>query len=208
MAEVDSRIDWSRIRQKSVHRLFKKNKLHALPNLAGLQSFCYDPGHTIKYHKHVKRFRIEAPIEKVWETYKTISPQDTWNGRMVSFGVMYSRRQNQLSYHDDRYLGLEAGQLIFLSLNLLANRAHLAVGHEVVAVYDDLMHIKICYVQNGASVGTQLIQLTKAGDRETEVVHETWYTSGSWFRDKILYPIFHERAITEFHTNVKRKAEL
>lgn len=208
MAEVDSRIDWSRIRQKSVHRLFKKNKLHALPNLAGLQSFCYDPGHTIKYRKHVKRFRIEAPIEKVWETYKTISPQDTWNGRMVSFGVMYSRRQNQLSYHDDRYLGLEAGQLIFLSLNLLANRAHLAVGHEVVAVYDELMHIKICYVQNGASVGTQLIQLRKAGDRETEVVHETWYTSGSWFRDRILYPIFHERAITEFHTNVKRKAEL
>jgi hypothetical protein len=127
---------------------------------------------------------------------------------MVSFGVMYSRKDKRLSYHDDRYAGLEPGQLIFLNLNLFVNRAHLAVGHEVVAVYDDLMHIKICYVQNGASVGTQLIQLKKVSDAETEVIHETWYTSGSWFRDKILYPVFHERAITEFHQNVKRKAEL
>lgn len=207
MAEVDSLIDWLRIRQKSVHRLFKRNKLHALQHLSGLQSFCYDPGHAKKYHKHVKRFRIKAPIDRVWETYKTISPQDTWNGRMVSFGVMYSRKQNRLSYHDDAYHGLEPGQLIFLNLNLFANRAHLAVGHEVVDVFDNLKHIKICYVQNGASVGTQLIQLKKITDDETEVIHETWYTSGSWFRDKILYPMFHARAITEFHTNVKRKAE-
>jgi len=208
MAEVDSLIDWLRIRQKSVHRLFKKNKLHALPHLSDLQSFCYDPDHSKKYHKHVKRFRINAPLEKLWDTYKTISPQDTWNGKMVSFGVMYSRNQNQLSYHDDDYKGLEAGQLIFLNLNLFANKAHLAVGHEVVAVYDDLKHIKICYIQNGASVGTQLIQLKKVSETKTEVIHETWYTSGSWFRDKVLYPVFHVRAITEFHMNVKRKAEL
>jgi hypothetical protein len=120
---------------------------------------------------------------------------------------MYSRKKNQLSFNDDAYHGIEPGQLIFLNLNLFGNVAHLAVGHEVVDVLDDLKHIKICYVQNGASVGTQLIQVKKISEIETEVLHETWYTSGSWFRDKILYPMFHTKAITEFHTNVKRKAE-
>lgn len=207
MAEVESLIDFLRIRQKSVHKLFVKNKIKTLKNLAELQSFCYDPSHTKKYHKHLKSFRMGASLEKVWETYKTISPQDTWNGHMVSFGAMYSRRRNRLTFYDDAYQGIEPGQLIFLSLNLFGNAVHLAVGHEIVDVYDDLMQIKICYVQNGASVGTQLIQLKKIGASATEVIHETWYTSGSWFRDKILYPAFHARAIGEFHANVKRRAE-
>lgn len=207
MAEVESRIDFSRIEQKSVHKLFGKNKIHTLRHLADLQSFCYDPGHTRKYHKHLKTFKIKAPLEKVWETYKTISPQDTWKGRMVSFGVMYSRKKNQLFFQDDAYNGIEPGQLIFLNLNLFANLAHLAVGHEVVDVYEDRKQIKICYVQNGASVGTQLIQLKKINEAETEVLHETWYTSGSWVRDKILYPVFHARAVGEFHANVKKSAE-
>lgn len=207
MAEVETLIDFLRIKKKSVHKLFGKNNLKTLKNLSDLQSFCYDPSHIRKYHKHLKTFRINAPFDKVWETYKTISPQETWNGKMVSFGAMYSRKQDKLSFHDDSYHGIEPGQLIFLNLNLFGNVAHLAVGHEVVDVYDDLKHIKICYVQNGASVGTQLIQLKKINETETEVLHETWYTSGSWFRDKILYPVFHARAITEFHNNVKRKAE-
>lgn len=207
MAEIEISIDFLRIKKKSVHKLFGKNNLKTLKNLADLQSFCYDPAHTRKYNKHLKSFRIKAPLEKVWETYKSISPQETWNGKMVSFGTMYSRKRNQLSFHDDSYSGIEPGQLIFLNLNLFGDIVHLAVGHEVVDVYDDLKHIKICYVQNGASVGTQLIQLKKISETETEVLHETWYSSGSWFRDKILYPVFHTCAITEFHNNVKRKAE-
>lgn len=207
MAEVESLIDFLRIQHKSVHKLFGKNKIQTLKDLSDLQSFCYDPAHTKKYHKHLKVLSVHASLEKVWETYRTISPQDTWKGRMVSFGVMYSRKRNQLSFYDDVYHGIEAGQLIFLNLNLFGNVAHLAVGHEVVDIYDDLKQIKICYVQNGASVGTQLIQLKKISESETKVIHETWYTSGSWFRDKILYPGFHARAIGEFHTNVKRRAE-
>lgn len=207
MAEVNSVIDFLRVKQKSVHRLFRKNKLQTLAHLADLQSFCYDPTNGKQYHKHIKSFRIHASIEKVWDTYKTISPQETWNGDMVSFGMMYSRKREQITFPEDAYHGIESGQLIFLNLNLFANLAHLAVGHEVVDVYEDQRHIKICYVQNGASVGTQLIQLNKISEQETEVVHETWYTSGSWIRDRVLYPVFHTRAITEFHNNVKRKAE-
>lgn len=207
MAEVSSGIDFLRIKQKSVHKLFRKNKLNTLADLSDLQSFCYDPNNGKQYRKHLKSFVIHASLDNVWRTYKTISPQETWNGAMVSFGMMYSRKQKGITFPEDTYHGIEPGQLIFLNLNLFANLAHLAVGHEVVDVYDDLRHIKICYVQNGASIGTQLIQLEKVSETETRVLHETWYTSGSWLRDKLLYPIFHTRAITEFHNNVKRKAE-
>ena len=39
---------------------------------------------------------------------------------------------------------------------------------------------------------------------KTEVSHHTFYRSGSWFRDKFIYPYFHTKAINEFHGNVRR----
>jgi hypothetical protein len=122
---------------------------------------------------------------------------------MVSFGMMYSRRRNEIMYSGDAYSGIEEGQIIFLNLNLFANVVNLAVGHEITGVNDNDKTIKTCYLQNGASTGTQLIQLKEISKGQTEVVHETWYRSGSIFRDKFLYPGFHTKGITEFHNNVQ-----
>ena len=136
MAEING-IDLLRVKQRSVHKLFARNKIKTLKNLADLQSFCYDPNNGRTFYKHVKSFRISAPLENVWRTYKTIPPQDTWRGRMVSFGMMYSRQENHITFSNDAYAGLAPGQLIFLNLNLFANKAHLAVGHEVVDVLEE-----------------------------------------------------------------------
>jgi hypothetical protein len=152
-------------------------------------------------------YLIEAELNVAWQTYKTIRPEETWNGKMVSFGFMYSRKSNSISFPGDAYNGLEPGQILFMNLNLFNNLAHLAVGHEVTGVDDEKKSIKICYLQNGSSTGTQKIQLRGLENGYTEVVHETWYRSRSTLRDKILYPVFHSKAITEFHMNVKRKAE-
>jgi hypothetical protein len=200
-------IDFSKIKQTQVRALFQKNNLYSLSDLSKLRSLCYNPSDGQRYYKHIKSFVVHASITDVWNTYKTISPQETRNGSMVSFGLMYSRKQNQIMYFGDSYTGIEAGQIIFLNLNLLGNFIQLAVGHEITDVNEIDRTIKICYLQNGASTGTQLIQLKESKQNQTEVVHETWYRSGSVFRDKVLYPGFHEKGLTEFHENVKRKAE-
>jgi len=201
------KIDFSKIKQAKVKALLQKNSLYSLHDLSKLRSLCYNPSDGQHYYKHIKSFLIHASVGEVWTAYKTISPQETRKGNMVSFGLMYSRSRNEIMYPDDVYSGMEAGQIIFLNLNLLGNLVHLAVGHEITSVNEMDKTIKICYLQNGASTGTQLIQLKEVKESKTEVVHETWYRSGSVFRDKVLYPGFHERGLTEFHENVKRKAE-
>lgn len=200
-------IDFSKIKQAQVRALLQRNNLFSLSDLSKLRSLCYDPSDGERYYTHIKSFVVHASITHVWNTYKTISPQETRSGSMVSFGLMYSRRQNQVMYPGESYTGIEAGQIIFLNLNLIGSFIQLAVGHEITAVNENDKTIKICYLQNGASTGTQLIQLKKSKEDQTEVVHETWYRSGSVFRDKVLYPGFHEKGLTEFHENVKRKAE-
>jgi hypothetical protein len=204
----NEKIDFNRIKHNKVRELLEKNGLYSLQDLSKLKSICYESVDGNKYHKHIKSFLIKADINSVWNIYKTIKPEETWSGKMVSFGLMYSRRHNVLSFPGDDYTGLEKGQVLFMNLNLFNNLANLAVGHEVTGVYDIEKCIKICYLQNGASIGTQTIQLSELNNSQTEIIHETWYTSGSLFRDKVLYPAFHSKAISEFHNNVKRKAEL
>lgn len=201
-----TKIDFTKIKQEKVKKLLQDNQLFSLEDLNALKSFCYNQADGKQYHRHIKSFVINADVETVWNGYKTISPQETRTGNMVSFGLMYSRSRNEIMYPGDEYKGIEVGQIIFLNLNLFVSIVNLAVGHEITGVNDQEKTIKICYLQNGASTGTQLIQLRKKNDT-TEVVHETWYRSGSLFRDKVLYPGFHERGLTEFHENVKTKIE-
>lgn len=200
-------IDFSRIKQRKVIALLQKNGLYSLQDLSALRSLAYDPSDGKTYHKHLKSFNIQGSIDTVWNTYKTISPEETRVGNMVSFGLMYSRQRNAILYPGDVYTGMEAGQLIFLNLNLLG-LTQLAVGHEIVEVNDADKNFKICYLQNGASTGTQVIQLKQISGSQTEVTHETWYRSDSFIRDRVLYPPFHEKGLTEFHESVKRKVEL
>jgi hypothetical protein len=127
-------IDFTRIRQEKVKTLLRVNGISTVQDLSKLKSFCYNSADGQKYHKHLKSFLIHADINKVWKAYKTISPQETWMGNMVSFGLMYSRSKNEILYQGDVYSGIEAGQIIFLNLNLFANLVNLAVGHEVTAV--------------------------------------------------------------------------
>jgi hypothetical protein len=204
---IEDTIDFGKIRQEKVKKLLRDNNLNTLRDLSKLKSFCYDKSDAKHYYKHIKSFLIPADINSVWNAYKTISPQETRNGGMVSFGLMYSRKRNAIMYPGDAYTGIEAGQIIFLNLNLFANVLHLAVGHEITGVSEEEKTIKICYLQNGASTGTQLIQLKTIAKDQTEVIHETWYRSGSIFRDKVLYPGFHAKGLTEFHNNVKLKVQ-
>jgi len=202
MVEV---IDFKRIRQKAVVKLLRDNELYTANDLSKLRSLCYKDGDP-SFYFHSRSFQLNTNLEKAWAAYKTAPPEQTWSGAMISFGLMYSRVGSKITYQGDSYNGLEPGQILLLNLNLGGGIFNLAVGHEVKRVLDQEFRIEICYLQNGASCGTQRIQLREENN-VTCVVHETWYKSNSFFRDKALYPYFHAKAITEFHLNVKKFAE-
>jgi len=200
-------IDFNRIKHEKVRKLLLDNGLKTLRDLSTQKSLCYDPTDGKHYHKHLMSLIIDADIETAWNAYKTASPQDAGNRGMVSFGFMYSRKRGEIMYPGDAYSGIEEGQIFFFNLNLFAGVLNMAVGHEITGVDEREKTLKICYIQNGASTGTQLIQLKGTKEGRTEVVHETWYRSGSTFRDKVLYPGFHTKGLTEFHDNVKLKIQ-
>ena len=168
---------------------------------------CYNPALESTYHIHNKTFLIRSNIDCVWNAYKTIHPKEAWNGAMVSFGLQYSTKKNSINYINDDYAGMEKGQIIILNLRLLWGGFNIAVAHEVSEVNEQKRMIKLCYMRGGASEGSQMITMRETKEGFTEVLHKTFYKSNSNFRDTKLYPRLHTRAITEFHLNVKKKAE-
>ncbi len=201
-------VDFEKVRQKKVKEFMLKHNLNHITGFTRLQAICYDPAVGASYQKHLQTFIIKSDVDSVWNTYKTIHPKDAWSGEMISFGVQYSRTNNTFNYLDDPYSGMEKGQIIIINLKMFWGLLHLAVAHEVAEVNEQNRMIKLCYTIGGASEGSQWITFKETPEGFTEVSHMTLYKSKSKFRDTKLYPRFHSKAITEFHNNVKKKAEL
>ncbi len=200
------KIDFSRIKQQKVRDLLTSHDLEELKDFDRLKSCCYRETDT-SYHSHTKSFIIKADIDKVWEAYSTIHPSVAWDGKMISFGMLYCKENNELVYHDDHYKRAEVGQIFFVGLRILSGILKLGVAHVITKIDEVNKILNICYLEKGKSEGSQLISMHTTPDGFTKVVHDTKYKSDSAFRDKILYPALHSIAVGEYHRNVKRKIE-
>jgi hypothetical protein len=197
-------IDLHRIKSKKVKKFLIENQLTDRINLKSYGSIRYNTSLPETYSRHFKTFLLKENIEDVWKAYKHIHPTEAWNGNMVSYGMGYCRRQDKVSYLEDHYTGMEAGQIIFLNLNIFG-LTNLAVAHEIEEVNDIEKFFKLSYMKHGKAEGSQWIRFVSTSEGHTEVRHETLYKSDSTFRDKRIYPLFHTKAISEFHNSVKRK---
>lgn len=208
MNENNFKVDFDKILQPKVRTLLQNELLNTAYNFDQLKPTCYTPDNIAAYYKHFRAYQVKKDIQTVWHIYTTISPVETWRGPMVTFGCQYHRKTKIISYleggHSD---GLEAGQILFLNLRLPGGLLQIAVCHEIIEVNESKKLIKICYVEKGTSVGTQLIQFVSTPEGHTQIEHTTYYRSHSVFRDKILYPTLHAKAIAEFHGHIHTKIE-
>ncbi|EAZ79432.1 hypothetical protein [Algoriphagus machipongonensis] len=169
-----------------------------------MNSICYsesDPD----YHVHFEKYEYDQSIDEVWKAYVEIDPERAWSGKMIHFNQLYSRETGEEVFPGEVYLdGMGVGQVIILNLHVFGGAIKLTVGHEVMDVDADKRLIRTCYLENSKSEGSQFIRFKTLANGKTEVSHKTFYRSGSWFRDKIIYPYFHTKAINEFHGNVRK----
>lgn len=207
MNKEDLLINFSKINQLKIKNLLQEEQLFDKQDFNQLRPTCYMPATVHEYHKHYRNYHVNKNVETVWEIYKTIAPAETWCGPMVTFGCQYDRINQEFSYLNDKFGGLKAGQILFLNLRLPGGLLNIAVCHEIMEVNDALKLIKICYLEKGASEGTQLIQLFQTEEGFTKIDHTTYYRSNSLFRDKVLYPTLHAMAIAEFHYHIRTKIE-
>ena len=74
------------VRQKTIREYIRNKGLFVSSDFDKLKTTCYRPSEIESYHVHSKTFQVEADLERVWGTYLSISPEENWRCRTVSFG--------------------------------------------------------------------------------------------------------------------------
>jgi len=200
-------IDLSRISQKKVRNLVQQQSLNGSKFFVDLKPTCYSESDSSNYSFQSSSHIIKQTILKVWNKLLSLKPKEEFSGKMVSFGFLYSKKLNKLFYSDDDKQDIEEGEVLFLNLKLLGGVKNIGVALEVTKVDEINKLIQFCYLNNGMTEGTQQIQLTGNDDGNTIITQETRYRNKSKFREKRLYPLFHQKAVNEMHSNLSRLIE-
>ncbi len=198
-------IDLMKIPQKEIKKVILNQIEHEVVYFNDLQPSFTEGVDTSEFCVHRKTFLIEEEPSVVWGNYKRINPAKSWEGKMVSFGVLLSKYDSSIMYREDSYSGIEVGQVFYLNLRLFKGIYNLPVVFEIISVDEINKVIEISYVEGGKTRGRQKLKFIETTDGNTEIIHSTLFKSDSWLRDKLFYPHFHTKIIKEFHKNILKE---
>jgi len=199
-------IDFSKIPQRTIRTLIQQQfDQKQLQHFNELNATYYAGQNLHGYRKTESVYYLRETPDNVWKTYQATSPAASWNGKMVSFGVLLSKWNDSILYRNDaHFAGIDTGQVFFINLRIMKGLYNLAVGLEIVNIDPSQRSITFSYLEGGKSKGEQTIYFVPTKKGHTRIVHQTNFKSNSYLRDCYLYPYFHRIAINEFHRNMKK----
>ncbi len=203
---IDS-VDYNRIQNKKVRKLISRQKYFGVRTFDEIHPVCYNTLDSGDYRTFRKSQLIQQNINVVWNNLTRQALSDEFDGRIVTLGLLYSKRQNNIQYKNEPNIGIEEGQILFFNLRVLNGIKNLAVALEVTRMDNAEKTIEYCYVEHGDTRGTQKFSLNPTPEGFTEITQYTRYKCNSKLRDRRLYSFFHERIVREFFKTIKIKSE-
>jgi len=167
---------------------------------------CYNTPDSNNYRTFKESQLIRQNIDVVWNNLVHQSPSEEFDGRIVTFGLLYSKKYNNFLYKNESYAGIEEGQILFFNLHVLGIK-NIAVAMEVTRMDADQKEIEYCYVDHGSTKGTQKFMLQPTPEGFTQITQLTRYKCKSQLRDRRLYSFFHGKIVREFFGAIKSKSE-
>jgi hypothetical protein len=202
-----SDIDTSHIKQKSIRYFLKNQTEKGTVNFEDFRPSVTDQTNTSQFDFNVHHFCLKQSLSKSWNAYLTAHPAQIWQGKVVSCAFIYSPIGKCIIFPNDRYPGLETGQIFFIEMRVLFGLMKFPVCFMVTKIDESKFTITFSYVSSGPSKGSQTIRLIDNGKGGTKILHSSIHKTESVLRDKTLYPIYHKKAIKEVHRNIKKLIE-
>ena len=197
-----SNVDTKELGYKKVVRYFKNTSRNNVHYFSDIQPSVNDSSDLSQFYFHSGTYTINAPIQEIWNACIYTSPTKLWHGKMLKLSCIYNGNSNRIFYRNyQEFDPLEHNQIYFINLRLM-RMFNIAAALIATKIDSDKKLIEFTYIEKNKSIGKQVISFIEEGDAETKIIHDTFYRSKSKFRDKKLYPKFHQKAITELHENI------
>ncbi|MCF6357092.1 MAG: hypothetical protein L3J54_04730 [Draconibacterium sp.] len=196
--------DFDKIEQKKIREFLIEEQNNNIELFADIKPTMQPNSETEGYKTHVKEYFLKDSLNKIWQLYVNTNPGDSWDGKKVSFGLMYSNKDKKVVYRNEHISHLDTGLVVFLNLKLLKGIINLPAVFEFITIDKVKRIIEFSYVDGNITKGKQRLQFAETAKGYTRILHTSFYKSGSSIRDRILYPYFHEKVSNEFHRNMKR----
>ncbi len=197
-------IDISHIRQPKIRAYIQEQQEQHIQTFSDLESSVNRDDDLTDFKNYEKHYIIKEPVDIVWDNYKFSNQTDVWDINRVSFGMLFCRGTQSIVYADQRFLGMAIGQIYYLNLKILNGFYNLPVAFEIINVDREKRLFEFSYLKGGKAKGKQSIQFVETEKGYTQIIHKSYVKSDSKFRDKYLYPFFHNKIINEFHSNMRR----
>lgn len=200
-------IDYDLIQYRQIKKYINQQKEDGVEAIHDFVPSCTAESDFANYEHQEKEYVIKACLPVVWLNYTKANPSQSWDGKLVSFGLLISKKTNNIYYSGDEIPGIDTGQIIFLNLELLGGFFNLAVAFEIIKEDPENGIVEFSYLEGNKTLGIQRLKFTPTEEGYTKIVHSSYFKSPSKLRDKILYPYFHKRLINEFHRNFRRRLQ-
>ena len=149
-------------------------------------------------------YQVKKNVDKVWNNYLHISPNKSWNGKKVSFGFLFSKKEDRIVYSDENISKIDTGMVVYINLRLMIGLINLATAFEIITIDKENKVIEFSYLTGNDAVGKQRIQFFETAKGYTEILHTSFYRSYNYPMNHFFYPYFHTRVTNEFHRNLKK----
>lgn len=199
-----NKINFNKIPQKKVREYLLRQQNNNILSLTDIKPSMKTNSKIEGYKVHTKKYFLRDSPIKVWLYYLDSNPGDSWNGKKVSFGMLFSKKDKRVVYSDESISQIDTGQVVYLNVKLLKGIANLATAFEVITIDKKKRMLEFSYIEGNITIGKQCLQFTKTHKGYTRIIHTSFYKSSSAFRDRFLYPFFHNKISNDFHRNMKK----
>ncbi len=198
-------VDFNRIEQEKVQEFVVYQQEHGIETFNEIKPSLHPDANLKGYFIRENVYQVKKSLKEVWHHYLTTKPEKLWSGKKVSFGFLFSKKDEKIYYCNESFSKIDTGVIVYINLRLMSGLKNIATAFELTAIDEENKIIELSYVKGNVSVGKQRIQFYETPKGYTQILHTSYYMNNNALRNYLLYPYFHTRTTHEFHRNNKRQ---
>lgn len=198
-------IDFRRIEQEKVQEFVVTQQENGIKTFDEIKPSVRPDSNLKGYFSRENEYQVKKSLEEVWHYYLNTSPEKLWSGKRVSFGFLFSKKEEKIFYCNENSSKIDSGVIVYVNLRFINGIKNLATAFEFTSIDEENKTIEFSYLKGNISVGKQRIQFYETAKGYTRILHTSYYKNNNVLRNYLLYPYFHTRTTHEFHRNNKRQ---